>query len=104
MHRAGDAASVADPLTGEGIGQAIVTGRMAAFQARQCFEANDFSAGFMKKYDKTVHQKWGIQNRRRKLLGHLIQYQWIINTIVALLRGSTVLSKPVLWVLTKIAR
>lgn len=101
---AGDAASVADPLTGEGIGQAIVTGRMAAFQARQCFEANDFSAGFMKQYDKAVHQKWGTQNRRRKLLGHLIQYQWIINTIVALLRSSAVLSKPVLWVLTKIAR
>lgn len=101
---AGDAAAVADPLTGEGIGQAIVTGRIAAAHALNCFIANDFSAAFMKKYDAAVAQKWGAQNRRRRLLGHLIQYQWIINLIVVLLRSSQYISWPVLKVLTKIAR
>ena len=44
----GDAASLVNPATGSGIGQAMQSGRFAGWQALKCFEKNDFSAGFMK--------------------------------------------------------
>jgi geranylgeranyl reductase family protein len=60
----GDAASLIDPLTGEGIGQAMVSGRYAGWQAKKCFEQNNFSASFMKQYDKTVYDKLWKEHRR----------------------------------------
>jgi len=64
----GDAASLTDPATGEGVGHAILSGRYAAWQAIRCFEKNDFSAGFMKGYDKELYAKLWRHNRRRFLL------------------------------------
>jgi flavin-dependent dehydrogenase len=64
----GDAASLTDPATGEGVGHAILSGRYAAWQAIRCFEKNDFSAGFMKGYDKELYAKLWRHNRRRFLI------------------------------------
>ncbi len=81
----GDAMSIADPSTGEGIGQAIVTGRIAGFQAIKCLENNDFSASFMKQYQKEVHRKFGKkQNFRKKVIGVVTRYQWPLNLAVAI--------------------
>ena len=68
----GDAASLIDPLTGEGIGQAIISGRYAGWQAKKCFEQNDFSAAFMKQYDKTVYDKLWTEHRRNYFIRELI--------------------------------
>ena len=46
----GDAASLIDPATGEGIGQAMISGRYAGWQAIECFKKNDFSGTFLKQY------------------------------------------------------
>ena len=54
---AGDAASLIDPTTGEGIGQSMISGRFAGWQAIKCFEENNFSADFMKQYDKKLYKK-----------------------------------------------
>lgn len=70
----GDAASLIDPATGEGIGQAMVSGRYAGWQAIKCFEKNDFSAPFMKAYDKAVYDKLWKGNRNRYFLQKLIDY------------------------------
>jgi len=59
----GDAASLIDPARGEGIGQAMVSGRYAGWHARKCFERADFSAAFMKQYDKLVYDKFWAANR-----------------------------------------
>ena len=64
----GDAASLTDPATGEGVGPAILSGRYAGWQALRCFEKNDFSAGFMKGYDKELYAKFWRHNRRRFLI------------------------------------
>jgi flavin-dependent dehydrogenase len=53
----GDAASLIDPATGEGIGQSMISGRYAAWQAIKCFEENNFSAAFMKQYDRQLYKK-----------------------------------------------
>ncbi|HXD92166.1 MAG TPA: geranylgeranyl reductase family protein [Bacteroidia bacterium] len=68
----GDAASLIDPLTGEGIGQAIISGRYAGWQAKKCFEQNNFSASFMKEYDKTVYDKLWKEHRRNYFIRELI--------------------------------
>jgi len=76
----GDAASLIDPATGEGIGQAMVSGRYAGWQAKACFEKNDFGADFMKQYDKTVYDKLWLSNRRRYRLQKTIDKRpWVLN-------------------------
>ena len=68
----GDAASLADPLTGEGIGIAMVAGRIAGYQAIACFKANDFSAKFCKGYDKAIEKKFGPLLRRRQRIANFV--------------------------------
>lgn len=50
----GDAASLIDPITGEGIGNAMLSGKLAAHQAERCFKEGDFSANFISAYDDSV--------------------------------------------------
>lgn len=52
---AGEAARLVDPLSGEGIGHAILSGYVAAQHAAEAIEANDFSTGFLRsRYDKHI--------------------------------------------------
>ena len=77
----GDAAALIDPLSGEGIGQAIVSGRYAGWQAKKCFEANNFSAAFMKDYDGKVYQKFWKRHRKNHFIQQLMSNEWLINRI-----------------------
>lgn len=80
----GDAASLINPVTGGGIGQAMQSGRYAGWQALKCFEKNDFSGDFMKGYDKTVYAKILKENRRYlNVRNHFLKYPARINTIVS---------------------
>ena len=65
----GDAASLADPLSGDGIGNAMLSGKQAALQALRCFEQNNFSDSFIGQYDDAVFKAIGKELR----LHHLIQ-------------------------------
>jgi len=75
----GDAASLIDPLTGEGIGNAVISGKYAAVYAMEALEANDFSAEFFQRYDQMIHKK--LRNELR--ISHAIQklgaVPWLIN-------------------------
>lgn len=55
----GDAGHLIDPLTGEGIGNAIYSGIIAAELAEKCLAQNNFSAEFMKAYDTRVWRVMG---------------------------------------------
>lgn len=56
----GDAASLINPLSGEGIANAIRSGRVAAEHIVQAFQENRFDAKFNKRYDKEVYRRmWG---------------------------------------------
>ena len=50
----GDAASLIDPLSGEGIGNAMISAKIAANIAVEALNKNDFSEKFLKKYDKEL--------------------------------------------------
>jgi len=80
----GDAASLINPATGEGIGQAMQSGRYAGWHAMKCFEKNDFSGDFMKGYDKIVYDKIWKENRRSlKLREYVLKYPSTINAIIS---------------------
>lgn len=54
----GDAGSMIDPSSGEGIYPAIYSGKMAARVAVEAFEQGDFSTEKMKTYEALVHKKF----------------------------------------------
>lgn len=70
----GDAASLIDPLSGEGIGNAMISARIAANVALEALEKNDFSEGFLKKYDVDLWEEIGPEikaNYRLQKLGKM---------------------------------
>ncbi len=47
----GDAASLSNPLSGTGIGNSVLSGKLAADQVQRCFKTDDFTAAAMLQYD-----------------------------------------------------
>jgi geranylgeranyl reductase family protein len=84
----GDAGHLVDPLTGEGIGNAIYSGWIAAELAEKCFEQNNFSASFMKAYDKRVNRVLGVEMKLSYQLQRLLAYPWLLNIFAKKLNGS----------------
>jgi geranylgeranyl reductase family protein len=80
----GDAASLVNPATGAGIGQAMQSGRYAGWQALKCFDKNDFSAKYLKNYDNTIREKLWKENRQYLLLRELVlKNAWIFDRIIS---------------------
>ena len=78
----GDAASLIDPFTGEGIANAIRSGRIAADHVIKSFEKKDFSEKFNRGYDKEIyHRMWG-ELRISRTLQRLCRYSWLFNFVV----------------------
>lgn len=77
----GDAGYLVDPLTGEGIGNSIYSGFIAAEQAAECFKAKDFSAKFMKAYDVRVARVLGSEMRLSYQLQRMLRYPWLSNMV-----------------------
>jgi len=93
----GDAASLINPATGGGIGQAMQSGRYAGWQALKCFEKNDFSSGFMKDYDNLLYEKIWKENRKYLMLRNfIIKFGFNLNILIRAGSISTSLKKVVL--------
>lgn len=75
----GDAGHLIDPLSGEGIGNAIYSGWIAAEQAQQCLRDNDFSAGKMKAYDLRVARVLGKEMEMSYRIQQLMARPWLVN-------------------------
>lgn len=59
----GDAASLIDPFTGEGIGNALVSGSIAARHIKTALEKNDFSEAVFREYDAELWATVGPEMR-----------------------------------------
>ena len=80
---AGDAASLIDPFTGEGIGNALYSGMLAAFAIEELLKANRFDAAFIKeKYDDVLYKRIGDELKMSALLQRLSRYPWLFNFVV----------------------
>jgi menaquinone-9 beta-reductase len=81
----GDAASLIDPLSGEGIGQAMISGRYAAWQTKKCFEHYNFTSSFMLQYDKQVYDKLWARHRKSYLMKQIIgNREWLVNGLITM--------------------
>jgi geranylgeranyl reductase family protein len=79
---AGDAASLIDPVTGEGMGHAAISGLYAAEQVQRSLEKNDFSSAFMEQYDESLYKRIGNELNISSKIPRFIQYPWLFNMMV----------------------
>lgn len=78
----GDAASLIDPFTGEGIGNALRSGRVAAQHVQKCFACNNFSASFNLDYDREIYDRMWKELKISKTLQRLARFPWLFNFVV----------------------
>jgi flavin-dependent dehydrogenase len=77
----GDAASLIDPFTGEGISHAMVSGRHAADWVGRALAANDFSARLLAGYDAAVYRRLGQELRLSTMLQRLMRWPSLFNFV-----------------------
>ena len=76
----GDAASLINPATGEGIGNAMISGRFAALHLISCFEKQCFDAKYNQLYDQMVYNKLLKDLRIQRFMQKLTaDREWLIN-------------------------
>ncbi len=78
---AGDAAAVTDPMSGEGIGQALESGRMAAEAI--VAEGIDHPTAVRERYENGLRRTIGRDHRLAQGLSHLLARPWITEAALA---------------------
>lgn len=78
----GDAASLIDPFTGEGIGNAMISGHLAAIHAKLAVEQGDFSAELLSDYDDEVYSELWKELKLSHTLQKLVRSPWLFNFLV----------------------
>ena len=79
----GDAAALIDPFSGEGIGNALYSGMLAAEAVQKCIETNNYSTAFIKtQYDDVVYKRLGDELKISATLQRLCKYPWLFNFVV----------------------
>lgn len=78
----GDAASLIDPFTGEGIGNAIISGALAGQTTAAAVSAQRFDAAFLYEYDKKVYQQLWDELKLSRTMQKLTRYPWLFNFVV----------------------
>ena len=78
----GDAAHLLDPFTGEGIGNAIQSGYIAAEVALQCINSGDFSHLATMGYEQKVYEKLGPELELSKRLQKLACQPGLLNMVI----------------------
>jgi geranylgeranyl reductase family protein len=79
----GDAASLIDPLSGEGVGTSMISGKHAAKTAIEALSKGDFSEKFLKRYDEALWEEIGPEikhNYRLQKLG--ARFPFLIDKLI----------------------
>ena len=92
----GDAASLIDPFTGEGIGNAILSGYTAAQQAKEAIESKNFSGTALKKYDEAIYRRLGDELSLSYRMQKLVKYPWLFNFVVRKANRNKVLRETIM--------
>ncbi len=79
----GDAGSLIDPFTGEGIGNAMVSGLVASRVIKKAVTANDFSGIFLKQYDDELYTKLWTELKLSHYLQILSSKPGLFNFVVS---------------------
>jgi geranylgeranyl reductase family protein len=78
----GDAASLIDPFTGEGIGNAMHSGILAADKVQECLQRNKFTDTELRKYDHAVYQKLWPELKMSYTLQKMLAFPFLFNYVV----------------------
>ncbi len=84
----GDAASITDPTSGEGVGNAIRSGRFAANQLLECFKKQNFSAEFTRNYEKALYKSIHKELKVSHFIQKFLLNSFVLNLIVRKLNKS----------------
>jgi geranylgeranyl reductase family protein len=76
----GDAGSLIDPFTGEGIGNAMISGLKAA-ETIEALNGN-YSAAALQMYDDSVYKRLWPELSLSKKMQELVKYPWLFNLVV----------------------
>lgn len=79
----GDAAHLVDPLSGEGIGNALRSGRFAAKHLIKCFEQQRFDADFNTQYDQVIYKLLQREFQLSRFVQRLFQHPRAVNLFVS---------------------
>lgn len=79
---AGDAAALIDPFTGEGVGSAMHSGKMAAQAALEAIRAGDLSESFLRRYDERFWSYLGGEIGLSHKLQKIGRRKWLLNWVL----------------------
>ncbi|MBS1622606.1 MAG: NAD(P)/FAD-dependent oxidoreductase [Bacteroidetes bacterium] len=92
----GDAAMLIDPFTGEGIGNAMMSGMLAAQHVSRCIATQKFDAATMQQYDKAVYDRLWSELLLSYRMQQLVNYPSIFNFVVRKANGNAVLRETIM--------
>ena len=78
----GDAAGLVDPFSGEGQGNALLSGKLAAGVAAEALDANDTSAAFLAKYDTLLWNAVWNELQSSYNMQKLGRIEWLLNFVI----------------------
>jgi flavin-dependent dehydrogenase len=78
----GDAAGLVDPFTGEGIGNAMVSGKYAIDVALKCKKSGDYSNTAIAEYDELLWAEIGKELRTSTKLQSLARSRFLLNFVI----------------------
>lgn len=91
----GDAAMLIDPFTGEGIGNAMMSGMLAAQRAKASIESKDFSAKALAQYDKAVYDRLWSELLLSYRMQQLVNFPSIFNFVVRKANSNAMLKETI---------
>lgn len=92
----GDAASLIDPFSGEGIGNALYSGMLAAYAIEKALAEKQYTRSFLKQaYDDVLYKRIGDELKISSTLQRLCRYPWLFNFVVNKANKSPSLSKTI---------
>jgi geranylgeranyl reductase family protein len=92
----GDAAALIDPFSGEGIGNALYSGMLAAFAIEKALGEQKYDAAFLKEaYDDVLYKRIGDELKISTTLQRLCKFPWLFNFVVNKAYKSPSLSKTI---------
>ncbi|MTB52252.1 NAD(P)/FAD-dependent oxidoreductase [Lewinella sp. W8] len=84
----GDAGHLIDPLTGEGIGNGVYSGFIAAELAEKCLAENRFDAAYLRAYDVRIERVLRTELRLSYRLQQIMQWTWLTNLLTGIVAAN----------------
>jgi len=94
----GDAASLIDPISGGGIGSAMLSGRLAALQAIDCVQTQDFSARQTQLYKQALQKRIQRETKNRlRIQRAIIRFPFLLNVLSFVGKNQKIFNRIARW-------